>query len=73
MKCLSLFSWKKTRKIHFYHQFAQGMVKVQVQNIYFPGKQRRLTLIECNNDINSMIDIAKIADLVSNLDNLPLN
>ncbi|KAK2876347.1 hypothetical protein Q8A67_020443 [Cirrhinus molitorella] len=28
------------------------------------GKKRRLTLIECNNDINSMIDLAKIADLV---------
>lgn len=29
------------------------------------GKKRRLTLLECNNDINSMIDVAKIADLVS--------
>uniref|UniRef100_A0A8C2FFN6 Uncharacterized protein n=1 Tax=Cyprinus carpio TaxID=7962 RepID=A0A8C2FFN6_CYPCA len=29
------------------------------------GKKRRLTLIECNNDINSMIDLAKVADLVS--------
>lgn len=28
------------------------------------GKSRRLTLMECNNDINSMIDIAKVADLV---------
>ncbi|GAB1606535.1 ribosome biogenesis protein BMS1 homolog [Argonauta hians] len=28
------------------------------------GKQRRLTLIECNNDINCMIDVAKVADLV---------
>ena len=28
------------------------------------GKQRRLTLLECNNDLNSMIDIGKIADLV---------
>ncbi|XP_072174747.1 ribosome biogenesis protein BMS1 homolog [Diadema setosum] len=27
------------------------------------GKKRRLTLIECNNDINSMIDVAKVADL----------
>lgn len=30
-----------------------------------PGKQRRLTLIECSNDITMMIDIAKVADLVS--------
>ncbi|CAH1999817.1 unnamed protein product [Acanthoscelides obtectus] len=28
------------------------------------GKKRRVTFIECNNDINSMIDIAKVADLV---------
>ncbi|XP_058829957.1 ribosome biogenesis protein BMS1 homolog [Topomyia yanbarensis] len=28
------------------------------------SKKRRITLIECNNDINSMIDIAKCADLV---------
>ncbi|KAL7049512.1 hypothetical protein ACKWTF_003734 [Chironomus riparius] len=28
------------------------------------SKKRRITLIECNNDINSMIDLAKCADLV---------
>ncbi|CAE7070019.1 unnamed protein product [Rhizoctonia solani] len=28
------------------------------------GKKRRLTFVECNNDLNSMIDIGKIADLV---------
>ncbi|KAG8327223.1 Glycoside hydrolase 2 (Mannanase, beta-galactosidase) [Homalodisca vitripennis] len=28
------------------------------------GKKRRITLMECNNDINSMIDLAKVADLV---------
>lgn len=28
------------------------------------GKKRRITFIECNNDINSMIDVGKIADLV---------
>lgn len=33
--------------------------------ILFIGKTRRLTLMECNNDINSMIDLAKVADLVS--------
>lgn len=27
------------------------------------GKKRRITLIECANDLNSMIDVAKIADL----------
>lgn len=28
------------------------------------GKKLRMTIIECNNDINSMIDLAKVADLV---------
>lgn len=28
------------------------------------GKKRRVTFIECNNDINSMIDVGKVADLV---------
>lgn len=28
------------------------------------GKKRRLTFMECNNDLNSMIDVAKVADLV---------
>ncbi|KAM4034174.1 ribosome biogenesis protein BMS1 homolog isoform 1-T3 [Anomaloglossus baeobatrachus] len=28
------------------------------------GKKRRLTIIECGSDINSMIDLAKVADLV---------
>ena len=29
------------------------------------GKRRRLTLIECPNDVSCMIDVAKVADLVS--------
>ena len=28
------------------------------------GKTRRLTLIECPNDMGAMVDIAKVADLV---------
>ncbi|ORY01638.1 DUF663-domain-containing protein [Basidiobolus meristosporus CBS 931.73] len=28
------------------------------------GKKRRLTFIECTNDMNAMIDVAKVADLV---------
>ena len=28
------------------------------------GKSRRLTFFECGNDLNSMIDCAKISDLV---------
>lgn len=42
-------------------------VKVTFLTLLFfiVGKKRRLTFIECNNDINSMIDLAKVADLVS--------
>ena len=28
------------------------------------GKKRRLTLVECKNDLSTMIDIGKVADLV---------
>jgi hypothetical protein len=28
------------------------------------GKKRRLTFLECTNDLNCMIDVAKVADLV---------
>ncbi|XP_006620479.1 ribosome biogenesis protein BMS1 homolog [Apis dorsata] len=47
----------------------KSYVKQPLTNILGPvtivsGKKRRITFIECNNDINSMIDIAKIADLV---------
>lgn len=33
----------------------------------FVGKKRRLTIIECGCDINMMIDLAKVADLVSQM------
>ena len=35
-----------------------------IRVVYLAGKKRRLTLIECGNDLNTMIDIAKVADLV---------
>ena len=28
------------------------------------GKRQRLRFIECSNDVNTMIDVAKVADLV---------
>jgi ribosome biogenesis protein BMS1 len=28
------------------------------------GKRRRLTIVESNNDLSSMIDIGKVADLI---------
>jgi ribosome biogenesis protein BMS1 len=31
---------------------------------FYLGRKRRITFIECRNDINSLIDVAKIADLV---------
>ncbi|XP_041362770.1 ribosome biogenesis protein BMS1 homolog [Gigantopelta aegis] len=47
----------------------RNFAKEKLSNVQGPvtvvsGKRRRLTLIECNNDINCMIDIAKVADLV---------
>ncbi|XP_043285271.1 ribosome biogenesis protein BMS1 homolog [Venturia canescens] len=47
----------------------KSYVKQPLTNIIGPvtvvsGKKRRITFMECNNDINSMIDIAKVADLV---------
>ncbi len=39
-------------------------VGLNVDLLRLLGKKRRLTFIECNNDINSMIDVAKVADLV---------
>ena len=32
------------------------------------GKKRRVTLVECPNDMSAMIDVAKVADLVRNCD-----
>lgn len=47
----------------------KSFVKQPLTNIVGPvtvvsGKKRRITFMECNNDINSMMDIAKVADLV---------
>lgn len=47
----------------------KSFVKQPLTNILGPvtvvsGKKRRVTFMECNNDINCMIDLAKVADLV---------
>lgn len=47
----------------------KSFVKQSLTNILGPvtvvsGKKRRITVMECNNDVNCMIDIAKVADLV---------
>ncbi|RUS90079.1 hypothetical protein EGW08_002121 [Elysia chlorotica] len=46
----------------------KNFTKQKITNIQGPvtvvaGKNRRITFIECNNDINCMIDVGKIADL----------
>ncbi|EFX65646.1 hypothetical protein DAPPUDRAFT_303569 [Daphnia pulex] len=42
----------------------QNITSIQGPVTIVTGKKRRVTFMECNNDINSMIDIAKVADLV---------
>ncbi|XP_078658723.1 ribosome biogenesis protein BMS1 homolog isoform X2 [Branchiostoma floridae x Branchiostoma belcheri] len=47
----------------------KNFTKQRLSNVQGPvtivsGKKRRLTLFECGNDVSSMIDIAKVADLV---------
>ncbi|XP_014279016.1 ribosome biogenesis protein BMS1 homolog [Halyomorpha halys] len=42
----------------------QPLVSIKGPVTLVSGKKRRITFIESNNDINSMIDIAKVADLV---------
>ena len=42
----------------------QAISNIQGPVTIVSGKKRRLTFIECSNDINMMIDVAKVADLV---------
>ncbi len=42
----------------------QTLNQVQGPITVVSGKKKRITFLECNNDLNSMIDVAKIADLV---------
>ena len=37
---------------------------VEIYSMFISGKKRRLTLIEVDNNISNMIDVAKVADLV---------
>lgn len=59
----------KVGKTTLINNLIKSFTRTNVTNIQGPitivtSKKRRITLIECNNDINSMIDIAKCADLV---------
>jgi len=42
----------------------QNLTNVQGPVTIISGKKRRITFIECSNDVNAMIDVAKIVDLV---------
>jgi ribosome biogenesis protein BMS1 len=60
---------KGTGKTTLIRSLVKRYTKHNLQEINGPvtvvaGKNKRFTFIECNNDINSMIDIGKIADLV---------
>lgn len=59
----------KVGKTTLIRNLIRSFTKTNVTTINGPitivtSKKRRITLIECNNDINSMIDLAKCADLV---------
>lgn len=59
----------KVGKTTLIQNLIKNFTKTNVTNIQGPitivvSKKRRITLIECNNDLNCMIDIAKCADLV---------
>ncbi|KAL1139042.1 hypothetical protein AAG570_009103, partial [Ranatra chinensis] len=59
----------KVGKSTLIHSLIKSYTRQPLSSIKGPvtivsGKKRRITLFECNNDINSMVDIAKVADLV---------
>ncbi|XP_036338167.1 ribosome biogenesis protein BMS1 homolog [Rhagoletis pomonella] len=59
----------KVGKTTLINNLIKNFTRTNVTDIRGPitivtSKKRRITLLECNNDINSMIDIAKCADLV---------
>lgn len=59
----------KVGKTTLINNLIRSFTRTNVTNIQGPitivtSKKRRITLVECKNDINAMIDIAKCADLV---------
>lgn len=59
----------KVGKTTLINNLIRSFTRTNVTNIQGPitivtSKKRRITLIECKNDINAMIDVAKCADLV---------
>ncbi|KAI6199590.1 Bms1-type G domain-containing protein [Aphelenchoides besseyi] len=53
------------------HHLRQNISEIKGPVSFVSGKNRRMTIIEVPNDINSMIDAAKVADLVLLLINTP--
>ncbi|ELR25452.1 Ribosome biogenesis protein [Acanthamoeba castellanii str. Neff] len=47
-----------------HHYTGQNLTKINGPITVVSGKKRRLTFFECPNDMNAMLDIAKVADLV---------
>jgi len=59
----------KVGKTILLQSLVKNYTKQTINNVKGPvtlvsGKQQRITLIECTNDVNAMIDVAKVADLV---------
>ena len=46
------------------HYTRQNMTDIKGPITIISGKKRRVTFIEVPNDINGMVDVAKVADLV---------
>ncbi len=61
-----------SRKRSLWRLKYQDQEKEFCVSAFFSGKKRRLTFVECVNDINCMIDLAKVADLASPCLSLPL-
>ena len=54
-------------KLHIIQNFQKKSINPQIPQgplTVVTGKNRRCTFVECPNDISSMIDVAKVADLV---------
>lgn len=59
----------KVGKSTLIRSLIKNFTNIRVNDIKGPvtiviSKKRRITLVECNNDINAMIDIAKCADII---------
>lgn len=59
----------KVGKTTLIQNLIKNFTKQPLTNVKGPvtiviGKRQRITIMECNNDVNSMVDLAKIADLV---------